>query len=115
MAEASTLKSLEQSIFGSLLLPFTDVFCFFASDIGGFRVIAQQLAGWLRGPATSTVPLLTKPSVVIITDKICPTRQREIEARKGLLWLLQEETQRDILDLVATNEVIAIPQHAFAT
>ena len=113
-AEIHCPEKLEQAILGRLLLPFTDLVCFFASDLRGFAAVARHLAGWLRLSDTRTVPPLTKPTVVIVTDKMPPTAQREKEARKAFLWLLKEETVTDPFDVIADVDVVAIhPSRAF--
>lgn len=91
-----------------LLLPFTNVFCFFASDMGGFRIVARHLARWLNSDPMSPVPVFVKPRVVVVTDKIPPTKQREAEARRALLWLLKEETREDLFNLISAIDVVAI-------
>lgn len=91
-----------------LLLPFTDVFCFFASDMGGFRIVARHLARWLNSNPMPPVTVSVRPRVVVVTDKIPPTKQREAEARKALLWLLREETTDDLFNLISAIDVVAI-------
>ncbi|KIW35778.1 uncharacterized protein PV06_11882 [Exophiala oligosperma] len=108
-SEPHHMQRTEQAIYSRLLLPFTDVFCFFASDLGGFRGVASQLAGWLRDV---TVPISTpfiRPSVVIVTDKIPLTQMAETEAQKALLFLLNEETSQDPSLLFSCIEVVAVP------
>ncbi|KAK4934334.1 hypothetical protein LTR10_024369 [Elasticomyces elasticus] len=78
--------------------------------MGGFSIVARQIARWLRGPTTLAGATVLKPSVVVVTDKVPCTKQAEEEARKGLLWLLREETDRDVFDLVSTIEVVATRQ-----
>jgi hypothetical protein len=44
-AETHYSEKLEQAILSRLLLPFSDLACYFASDLGGFAVVARHLAG----------------------------------------------------------------------
>jgi hypothetical protein len=115
-SDIADLDNLALAIHCRLLLPFTDVFCFFASDMGGFRIVARHLARWLSSKTMPPVPAFTKPKVVVITDKIPPTKQREEEARKALLWLLKEETTDDLFGLISAIDVVAIsPRRVLGT
>ncbi|KAF1965189.1 FabD/lysophospholipase-like protein [Bimuria novae-zelandiae CBS 107.79] len=95
-------------IYTHLLFPFTDVFCFFAADIGGFRQIARHLATWLERGHSSTLPESTLPSVVIVTDKITPRAEIEEEARKAFLWMLREETAKDLIKQILAIDIVAL-------
>jgi hypothetical protein len=57
----------------------------------------------------ATLPVFIKPKVIIVTDKITPTYQREEEARKEFLWLVKEETTANIFDVISTIDVVVIP------
>jgi hypothetical protein len=92
-----------------LLMPFTDVLCIFASDMGGFRVVVSLLADWLRGSNVSFSSPFTRPAVVVVTDKVPVTRMAEVEARKAFLWMLQEETSDDPFNLFSSIDVVAVP------
>ncbi|KIW86673.1 uncharacterized protein Z519_12728 [Cladophialophora bantiana CBS 173.52] len=107
-SESYSPDGLEQALLSRLLLPFTDVICFFASDLGGFPTIARHLAGWLRSKTVSTAPPLTKPTVMIVTDKMPTTAQREQEAKKAFLWLLKEQSADNLFDLISDLDVVAI-------
>ncbi|PVH90608.1 FabD/lysophospholipase-like protein [Periconia macrospinosa] len=95
-------------IYTHLLFPFTDVFCFFSADIGGFRQIARHLATWLESGHSSTLPKSTLPSVVIVTDQISPRAEIEEEARKAFLWMLREETTKDLSKQISAIEIVAL-------
>jgi len=95
-------------IYFHLLLPFADVFCFFSADVGGFRQIARHLAVWLEKVQPSTLPRNTRPRVVIVTEKIPPGAEREKEAKKAFLWLLREETTRDLSEQISDIHVVAL-------
>ncbi|KIW09696.1 hypothetical protein PV08_12039 [Exophiala spinifera] len=108
-SESHHMQRTEQAIYSRLLLPFTDVFCIFASDLGGFRGVASQLAGWLRDVTGPTSTPFTRPSVVVVSDKIPLTQMAETEAQKALLLLLKEETSQDPSVLFSFIEVVAVP------
>jgi len=46
--------------------------------------------------------------VVIVTEKIPSGVENEKEARKAFLWLLSEETKRDLFEQVSAIEIIAL-------
>jgi hypothetical protein len=99
-------------IYSHLLLPFADVFCFFSADVGGFKQIAHHLAIWLEEVQPSTLPRNTSPRVVIVTEKIPPGAEREKEAKKAFLWLLREETTRDLSEQISDIHIVALlPVH----
>ncbi|KFY80531.1 hypothetical protein V499_00606 [Pseudogymnoascus sp. VKM F-103] len=64
-----TLSESADRIYFRLLSPFTDVFCFFADDIGKFKPIVQRLALWLDLGQPSTLPKSTRPKVLIVTER----------------------------------------------
>lgn len=107
-SKTADLDDLALAMHCRLLLPFTDVFCFFASDMGGFRIVARHLARWLNSNPMPLLPVFVKPRVVVVTDKIPPTKLREAEARKALLWLLREETAENLFNLISAIDVVAI-------
>ena len=102
------LKNIDRFVLGRLLLPFTDVICFFASDIGGFQKVVRDITIFLQTDSASASSF-GKPVVIVITDKIPLTEQREKEAKKALLWLLEEETHSNPFDIISALEVFAMP------
>jgi hypothetical protein len=84
-AVAGPVDGTTDSIYSRLLLPFADVFCFFSSDVGGFRQIARHMAVWLNKGQPSTLPRSTYPRIIIVTEKIPVGREPEKEARKAFL------------------------------
>lgn len=101
-------SDLASRIYARLLFPFTDVFCFFCTDLGGFRQIAIQLAAWLEKATSSTLPKSTRPRVIIISDKIPPGTASENEAKRAFLWMLSEETTKDPLEQFSDISVVAL-------
>jgi hypothetical protein len=103
-----SLAEISSTIYSQLLQPFVDVFCFFSDDLGGFKQVAHHLATWLELGQESTIPRSTRPRVVIVTEKIPSGVENEKEARKAFLWLLSEETKRDLFEQVSAIEIIAL-------
>lgn len=92
-----------------LLSPFADVYCIFATDIGGFRQVACLVASWLEQMSMmySAVPL---PQLVVVTDKIPLGKRSEQEARRALLSLIAEETRLEIFSCFSDLEVVSTYQ-----
>jgi hypothetical protein len=86
------LNKITNSIYSYFLLLFTNVFCFFFTNFGGFRQIARCLAIWLKKGQSLTLLRSTYPRVIIVTNKIRLRAYKEKEARIAFLWLLREET-----------------------
>ncbi|KAE9969413.1 hypothetical protein EG328_006861 [Venturia inaequalis] len=103
-----SLGEISSTIYSQLLHPFVDVFCFFSDDLGGFKQVARHLATWLEQVHEPTIPRSTRPRVVIVTEKIPSGLENEKEARKAFLWLLSEETKRDLFEQVLAIEIIAL-------
>jgi hypothetical protein len=91
-----------------LLFPFADVFCFFADDLGDFRLIAQRLALWLDQSLSSTPPKTVLPSMVIVTSKLSLGAQAEEQAKRDFLWMLKEETAVSPYRQLSTISVITV-------
>ncbi|TGO90888.1 hypothetical protein BPOR_0047g00110 [Botrytis porri] len=74
-----------------ILSPFTDIFCFFASDFGGLHSIAQRLASWLENPQPSTLPTATHAHIVIVVE----SPALEFRILEEFFELLHNETGKD--------------------
>ncbi|KAH8650337.1 acyl transferase/acyl hydrolase/lysophospholipase [Tricladium varicosporioides] len=107
-AVAGPVDGTTSDIYSRLLLPFADVFCFFSSDIGGFRQIARHIAAWLDKGQPSTLPRSTYPRIIIVTEKMPVGREPGKEARKAFLWLLREETTHDLSEQISAIDVVAL-------
>jgi len=107
-AAAGPVDGTTDSIYSRLLLPFADIFCFFSSDIGGFRQIARHMAAWLDKGQSSTLPRSTYPRIIIVTEKMPVGKEPEKEARKAFLWLLREETTHDLSEQISAINVVAL-------
>ncbi|KAF2844459.1 FabD/lysophospholipase-like protein, partial [Plenodomus tracheiphilus IPT5] len=95
-------------VYPYILFPFADVFCFFATDLGGFRQVAQRLAGWLTHCSSPSRPNATLPSVFVVTDTFPPSAAAESEALKAFLWMLGEETAVDPYERVSSIDIVAM-------
>jgi hypothetical protein len=62
-----SLSGVGASIYTHLLSPFTDLFCFFSTDLGGFRQLAIYMAAWLDKRSCSTLPKGVYPRVIIVS------------------------------------------------
>ncbi|KAL6406235.1 putative patatin-like phospholipase [Ilyonectria robusta] len=102
------LEGIANSIYADILYPFTDVFCFFSDDIGGFEEVARHLAAWLEYRSTMNLPENIRPRIAIVTEQIPIGKESEREARKAFLWTLEEETRRDPWQQISSIDVIAL-------
>lgn len=103
-----SLSAVGVSTYTHLLSLFADTFCFFSTDLGGFRKIAIYLAAWLEQGSRSNLPRCAYPSVLIVSDKIPQGPSTEKEARKAFLWMLGEETTRDPFEQFSDISVVAL-------
>ena len=95
-------------IYSQLLFPFSNVYCFFSDDLGGFKRVARHLAAWLEHDCPSTMSPSTRPIVVVVTEKIPVGTKSESEARDTLLDLMRKGTERNVLDYISVIEVMAL-------
>jgi hypothetical protein len=80
-----SLNDSAVSVYTRLLFFFVDVFCFFSTDLGGFKQIACHVAAWLEKGSSSNLSHYTYPRVIIVSDKIPPGTEIEKETRKVFL------------------------------
>lgn len=93
-------------VYTYLLFPFVDIFCFFSTDLSGFRQTARHVAAWLERCPSPAIPKCTYPRIIIVSDKIPPGT--ESEAKKSFLWLFREETAKDPLEHFSTIDVVPL-------
>jgi hypothetical protein len=91
-----------------LLFPFADVFCFFADDLGDFRLIAQRLALWLNHSRSSTPLKNVLPSMLIVTSKLSSGAQAEEQAKRDFLSMLEEETAVSPYQQLSAISIVAV-------
>ncbi|KAF2113714.1 hypothetical protein BDV96DRAFT_601192 [Lophiotrema nucula] len=91
-------------IYGQLLYPYTDLFCFFSADLGGFGQIACFLAQLLN--RTSKPKIL--PSVVIVFEADTSHHQWDRNAKETFISLIRGATIKNPFDYFAQVDVIAV-------
>ncbi len=88
-------------IYYRAIFPFTDVICFFATDLGGIGRVVQQLARWVDGGRPSTMEF--RPWLVIVVDDGVE------EDMLSLFWdLTRTETTIDMMDTFGGVRVISL-------
>jgi hypothetical protein len=92
-------------VYGHFLSPFTDVFCFFSADVGGYGQISCLLARWLETDIHTTTVL---PSVIIVDETDSPHPQHERDAKENFLQLLRNETAQDPFQFILKIDVVAV-------
>jgi hypothetical protein len=91
-----TFSASADIIYSRLLSPFTDVFCFFADDVGNFRPIVHRLALWLDLGQPSTLPKSTRPKVLIVTERGEDVPGDDVSDLRAFKQMLSEETTVDV-------------------
>jgi hypothetical protein len=101
------LQIAADSLYFQLLSPFTDVFCFFAADLGGLKPIALRIASWLNTGQPSTLPASTHSQIIIVTESMTSDFQ-EPRILDEFLQLLSLETSTDPLTFFASIRILAL-------
>jgi len=99
-------SSAAGQVHAQLLHPFADVFCLFASDLGGLRGVSRQVAAWLEKPQASLLPTETYPSLIIVTEGSTRTGEKAIKD-----WFLQNlaaDTPRSLFDRFSGLDVVTL-------
>ncbi|KFY68439.1 hypothetical protein V496_01061 [Pseudogymnoascus sp. VKM F-4515 (FW-2607)] len=100
------LYEATDQVYARLLLPFTDVFCIFVSDIGGLEGAAGRLASWLTKGWPSSFPLSTRPRIIIVEST--SSQEKEPQLLKTFLYLLKQKTEHDSSLLFSTIRVVSL-------
>jgi hypothetical protein len=100
------LNEAADDLYSRLLCPFTDIFCFFSADFGGFRPIVRHLASWLDKGQTSTKA--TYPRVLIVMKTTGTGIESEREAKNIILTALRQETTKDLAERFSALDVLAL-------
>ena len=103
-----TLSDSADKIYFRLLSPFTDVFCFFADDVGKFRPIVQRLALWLDLGQPSTLPKSTRPKVLIVTERGEDAPGDDESDLRGFKQMLSEETTMDVSEQFSDIRLLSL-------
>lgn len=115
----TAVDGLLSGLFGRLLFPFADVFCFFCEDLGGLQSVARLLAAWLDSrpaAALSAAAGHAQPSVLLVTEAMSVGRDDASSTRSAFLRELRLATAKNALDHVAAVDVVALlPKGAVST
>ena len=103
-----TLSESADKIYFKLLSPFTDVFCFFADDVGKLRPIVQRLALWLDLGQPSTLPKSTRPKVVIVIERDGDYHDNDESASRVFKQMLSEETTIDVSEQFSDIRILSL-------
>jgi hypothetical protein len=103
-----SLAGAADRIYSQLLLPFTDVFCFFAEDVGKFQPIVQRLALWLDLGPPSTLPRSTRPRVLVVTERVAGDPGDDESDLRDFTRMLGEETTMDISEQFSGIRVLGL-------
>ena len=100
----SSLADHADKLYFRLLAPFSDVFCFFAADLGGLRPIVERLAVWLDLGRPSNLSKATRPSILIVTEQ----GQAEEATLSEFKQMLTEETTIDASEQFSDVQVLGL-------
>jgi hypothetical protein len=100
------LQPAADRLYSTLLTPFTDVFCFFADDLGGLETVAHRIASWIDTSRLATFPATALPQIVIVIE--CSASEHESQAQERFFGLLASETRRDVSTYFAGIRVLAL-------
>ena len=107
-----TLAESADKIYFRLLSPFTDVFCFFADDVGKLRPIVQHLALWLDLGQPSTLPKSTRPKVLIVVERDKDVHSDDEAASRTFKQMLSEETTVDVSEHFSDIRILSLEAHS---
>jgi hypothetical protein len=101
------LSESADEIYLRLLSPFTNVFCFFADDVGKFKPIVYRLARWLDLGQPSTLPKATRPKVLIVTERGDALGDDESDLNT-FKQMLSEETTMDVSEQFSDIRLLSL-------
>ncbi|KAH7363976.1 patatin-like phospholipase-like protein [Rhexocercosporidium sp. MPI-PUGE-AT-0058] len=91
-----------------LLSPFTDVFCFFADDLGQLQPVVKRLALWLDLGQPSYLPKSTRPKVLVVVERGGEFHGDDESASISFKQMLSEETTIDIADQFSDIRILSL-------
>jgi hypothetical protein len=103
------LSESADEVYLRLLSPFTDVFCFFADDVGKFKPIVYRLARWLDLGQPSTLPKSTRPKVLIVTEREGDALGDDESDLKTFKQMLSDETTMDVSEQFSDIRLLSLP------
>ena len=103
-----TFSESADKIYLRLLSPFTDVFCFFANDVGQLQPIVQRLALWMDLGQPSSLPKSTRPKVLIVVERSGNFHGDDDSASVSFKQMLSEETTIDVSDHFSDIRILSL-------
>ena len=100
------LYEAADQVYARLLSPFTDVFCIFASDLGGLESVAGRLASWLTKGCPSSLPPSTRPHIIIVEST--SSQEKEPQLLETFLRLLKQKTKNDCSSHFNTVRIVSL-------
>ncbi|KFY02563.1 hypothetical protein O988_02062 [Pseudogymnoascus sp. VKM F-3808] len=100
------LYEAADQVYARHLLPFTDVFCIFATDFGGLELAAGRLASWLTKGWASSLPPSTRPRIIIVEST--SSQEKEPQLLETFLQLLKQKTKQDSSLLFSTIRIVSL-------
>lgn len=102
------LSESADKIYFRLLSPFTDVFCFFADDVGSFGPIVKRLASWLDLGQPSTLPRSTRAKILIVTERAEDVPGDDESDLKVFNRILRDETTMDVSEQFSEIRILGL-------
>jgi hypothetical protein len=104
---STSLQNAANSLYVTLLSPFTDAFCFFAGDFGGLQPIARLIALWLEIDQPPTQPTSTLPHIIIVVESSI-ANSLESSTLENFLQLLYVETRQDVYAQFSRIQILSL-------
>lgn len=99
----TNLQATADELYYRLLGPFTDVFCFFAKDLGGLQPIAQKVLSWMKlSDDLCELPRTTFPRILIVTEL------PETQTSEDFFRLLRNESSMDPLTCFSNIRILRL-------
>ncbi|KAK1506523.1 uncharacterized protein CCOS01_16575 [Colletotrichum costaricense] len=102
-AAASKVEHAADRIYSRLLVPFADVVCVFANDLGGLHSVARRVTAWLDLGRSSNVTVC--PWLVIVVDD-----GEETVVRQAFTDMLREKTSIGISEVFQGVRIVSLNQ-----
>lgn len=102
-AAASKVEHAADRIYSRLLVPFADVVCVFANDLGGLNSVARRVTAWLDLGRSSNVTVC--PWLVIVIDD-----GEETVVRQAFTDMLREKTSIGVSEVFQGVRIVSLKQ-----
>ncbi|KAK1991677.1 FabD/lysophospholipase-like protein [Colletotrichum falcatum] len=100
-AASPKVEYVADRIYSRMLLPFADVVCFFADDVGGLHNVARRLVAWLDLGRSSNSTVC--PWLVIVVDD-----GEETVVRQTFLDMLRAKTSTGVSEIFQGIRVVSL-------